>query len=125
MSDSCVFCRIVRQQIPAEVLYEDRDCVIVRDINPSAPTHVVVLARYHIPDLVEAFDAGDPIFEPSHGQTVRMMLFAASDWAKVNLPGGFRVVTNVGADAGQTIKHLHFHILGGGPLGAMASVAEE
>jgi histidine triad (HIT) family protein len=111
MSDaSCLFCRIVNGEIPARKVLEDDDVVAFEDINPQAPTHVLVIPRRHIASL-DAMTEGD---EVAVGRTFRR----ASELArKLGVAEeGYRVVVNNGPGAGQTVFHIHVHLLGGRPL---------
>jgi histidine triad (HIT) family protein len=105
----CLFCRIVADELPSDRVYEDTEVVAFRDIAPAAPAHVLVIPRRHVPDVHAIGDGDDQLLG---------RLFAAvravADGA--GLTDGYRVVTNVGADAGQTVFHLHLHILGGRPM---------
>ena len=105
MTDSCLFCRIVRREIPAHVIHEDEHTLAFRDIDPKAPTHVLVIPKAHVPSLNEATDAA---------QLGRLMLVAAQ-LAKTEgiSEDGYRTVVNSGANAGQTVFHVHLHLLGG------------
>lgn len=110
----CIFCRIIAGEIPGSVVYDDEHVVAFRDIEPSAPTHVLITPREHIRSLheVQAGDSG--IFAA--------VAYAAQRVAEIDgiAEGGYRLVTNVGVDGGQSVDHLHFHVLGGrqlGPLG--------
>jgi histidine triad (HIT) family protein len=106
----CLFCRIVAGEVPADVVLETERALAFRDITPQAPTHVLVVPRSHQADIAAALDA-DPAL-------VADVLAAAVAVARAeNLQGGFRLVTNSGDDAGQTVQHLHVHVLGGRPLG--------
>ncbi|HKH94080.1 MAG TPA: histidine triad nucleotide-binding protein [Gemmatimonadaceae bacterium] len=109
MTDSCLFCRIVRGEIPAKVIHEDEHTLAFRDIDPKAPTHVLVIPKAHLPSLNEATDAA---------QLGRLMLVAAQ-LAKAEgiSEDGYRTVVNSGANAGQTVFHVHLHLLGGRRLG--------
>ena len=109
----CIFCRIVRGEIPGERVYENELVVAFRDIQPAAPTHVLIVPREHIPS-VSQLDDGD-------GEIAGALLMAArSIAAQEGLDAnGYRVVTNTGAWGGQTVDHLHLHVLGGRQLGAM------
>jgi len=107
MSDSCLFCRIARGEIPARIVREDDHTVAFRDIDPKAPTHVLVIPRVHVASLDEARDPA------LIGQ---VMLAAAEVAAAEGIAGGYRTVINTGADAGQTVHHLHVHVLGGRKL---------
>jgi histidine triad (HIT) family protein len=106
-NDRCLFCRIANGEIPAKKVYEDPDVVAFHDINPQAPTHVLVIPRRHIASLNE-MDAGDV-------NAVGTALLRAGAIARdLHLPAeGYRVVLNTGAAAGQTVFHIHFHVLGG------------
>ena len=113
MSDrdaDCLFCKIVAGDIPSDRVYEDDEVIAFRDINPRAPTHVLVIPRRHVPDAHALTDDDAPILSS---------LFAAVRRIADNagLTTGYRVVTNVGPDAGQTVFHLHLHLLGGRSLG--------
>ena len=109
MSDDCLFCRIIRGEIPATFVAQTPECVAFRDINPQAPTHIVIVPRAHIPTLA---DVKDPLIV---GQMTRL----ATDLARSEgvAASGFRVVVNTNGDAGQTVFHLHMHLLGGRRMG--------
>jgi histidine triad (HIT) family protein len=109
MASDCLFCRIVRGEIPAKLIAQDDHCVAFRDINPQAPTHVLVVPREHIPTLNDATDAA----------TIgHLTLMAAKIAAAEGLSErGYRTVVNTNADAGQTVFHVHLHLLGGRKLG--------
>lgn len=108
MSD-CLFCRIASGEIPSDMVLETPDLVAFRDIDPQAPTHVLVVPRAHF-DNVADLAREDAALAAS-------VLQAASDVAQLeNLESGYRVVTNVGSDAGQSVNHVHFHVLGGRAL---------
>jgi len=103
--DACLFCRIARKEIPAAIVAEDAHFVAFRDINPQAPTHVLVIPREHVATLDDVNDAG---------MLGRMALFAAEVARKEGIvQSGYRLVANTNAGAGQTVFHLHFHVLGG------------
>jgi len=108
MSDSCLFCRIVRGEIPAKIVRQDEHTVAFRDIDPKAPTHILVIPTEHVASLS---DTRDP-------ELVGRVLLAAAEIAAAEgiTPGGYRTVINSGADAGQTVHHLHVHLLGGRKL---------
>ena len=112
MSDpSCLFCRIARGEIPARIVHEDEDLVAFRDIAPQAPTHVLIIPRVHVATLND--------LEPRHRGLLGDMHLLAAALAKVEgiADDGWRVVVNCGADAGQTVFHIHMHLLGGRALG--------
>ncbi|HMB71784.1 MAG TPA: histidine triad nucleotide-binding protein [bacterium] len=106
---NCVFCDIVEGKIPAKVSHEDHLSLAFHDVSPKAPVHVLVIPREHVSDL----DAATPGQELLLGH---LLLVAREVAAKEGLSGGYRVVVNRGADGGQTVDHLHLHVLGGRPL---------
>ena len=105
----CLFCKIIAGDIPSTKVYEDETVYAFRDINPQAPTHVLVVPKAHINDCNSI---------TAENSTVIAHIFEViPQIAKAEgLDGGYRVVSNCGADAGQTVPHLHFHILGGKTL---------
>lgn len=108
MADDCLFCRIVRKEIPAKLVYESEDCIAFRDINPQAPVHVLVIPREHIVSLNDATDAA----------AVGRLALVAAEIAKSEgiAESGYRVVFNTNRDGGQSVFHLHLHLLGGRSL---------
>ena len=102
----CLFCRIVAGEIPSDRVLEDDDVVAFRDVNPQAPTHVLVVPRRHVPD-VDTLADDDAGLLPSLFTAVRRVAELE------NLSKGYRVVTNVGTESGQSVFHLHLHVLGG------------
>ena len=113
-----VFAKIIRDEIPSTRVYEDEEFVAFRDIAPSAPTHIVV-----VPRLVEGAAPTGPaaLTDADTGMVGRLVLIATRIAAAEGLvEGGYRLVMNSGEDAGQTIHHLHLHILGGATLGPVA-----
>ena len=110
MSADCLFCRIVAREIPATLVHETDRVLAFRDISPQAPVHVVVIPKDHHADL-SALTAADPALAGE-------LLAAVADVARAEgLTAGFRTVLNTGADAGQTVFHVHAHVLGGRGLG--------
>jgi len=108
MADDCLFCKIVRREIPAKLVYEGDDCIAFRDIDPKAPVHVLVIPRAHVPSLNEASD-------PS--LVGRLSLVAAEIARQEGIAEtGYRTVVNTNRDAGQAVFHLHLHLLGGRSL---------
>jgi histidine triad (HIT) family protein len=107
MSIDCLFCKIVSGAIPADIVHRDEQVTAFRDIQPRAPTHILVVPNRHIASLDEAEQA-----EPS---TLAALLRTAAAVARAAgvADGGYRVVANVGPDAGQSVAHLHLHVLGG------------
>jgi len=106
MSD-CIFCRIIAGEIPSERVHEDEVVVAFRDINPQAPTHIVIIPRKHVPSLDHIVDQDDIIL----GHIVRIAARIARSEGIAE--GGYRLVANCGAAAGQSVDHVHFHLLGG------------
>ena len=109
---NCLFCRIVATEIPATVVRETERTLAFRDIAPQAPTHVLVIPRDHHPD-VGSLAAADPAL------LAELMTAAVAVADKEALTGGYRLLTNTGDDAGQTVAHAHVHVLGGQPLGPL------
>jgi histidine triad (HIT) family protein len=107
---SCLFCRIVAGEIPAKKVYEDDDVVAFEDINAQAPMHVLVVPRAHVATLNELDRAHDALV----GSMVRRAATIAAERGYAER--GYRTVFNCNADAGQTVFHLHLHVLGGRPL---------
>jgi|SRR5690348_980756 len=108
---NCLFCRIVAGSIHSTQVYRDDDVIAFRDRNPQAPTHVLVIPRRHV--------AGINVPEAADGPLLAAMVRAANAVARAEgiAESGFRLVWNVGPDAGQSVFHLHLHLLGGRPLG--------
>jgi len=108
MSDTCLFCRIVRREIPAEIVFETAEVLAFRDIGPKAPTHVLVIPKVHVPSLDAMND----------GQLAGALLLAAGQVARDLgvAESGYRTVINTNADGGQTVHHVHLHVLGGRSL---------
>ena len=105
MSADCLFCRIIRGEIPAKLVAETADCIAFRDINPQAPVHVLVVPRKHVASLDELRDAE---------LLGRIGLLAAEIARSEGITGsGYRTVINHGSDGGQSVAHLHMHLLGG------------
>ena len=105
----CLFCKIVKGDIPSTKVYEDELVFAFRDIAPQAPSHILVIPKAHIPSV-------DGVTEEHSAVVAHIFSVIPKIAAAENLTGGYRVVSNCGADAGQTVFHLHFHILGGKPL---------
>lgn len=104
-----IFSKIIRREIPASIVYEDDLALAFKDVNPQAPVHLLVIPKEPIPQLAQA--------EPSHQALLgHLLLVAQRVAAEVGLTDGYRLVINNGQDAGQTVFHLHIHILGGRPL---------
>ncbi|RNC29897.1 MAG: Purine nucleoside phosphoramidase [Candidatus Dichloromethanomonas elyunquensis] len=110
MSD-CIFCKIIRKEIPAQMIYEDEELVAFKDIHPVAPVHVLVIPKKHMVSVNDLTD-GDA---KTMGSIFIVIKKLASELGIAE--SGFRVVANSGEDGGQEVGHLHFHLLGGKPLG--------
>jgi histidine triad (HIT) family protein len=106
MSD-CLFCAIVAGELPADRVHQDDEVIAIRDINPQAPTHILVMPREHISSAAELTPAQDPLW----GRLLHVAQQLA-DTEGID-ESGFRLITNIGKDAGQTVNHLHVHLLGG------------
>lgn len=104
-TDTCLFCRIVRREIPAPIVWENAHALAFRDIKPESPTHLLVVPKRHVGSLNDATDA----------QLLGELLLAAREIAEGEgiAQSGYRTVVNTGRDAGQTVFHLHVHVLGG------------
>ena len=105
----CLFCKIVAGEIPSTKVYEDEKILAFRDIAPMAPTHILVIPKMHIPSV-------DGITEENAAVVAHIFTVIPGIAEAEGLVNGYRVVSNCGADAGQTVHHLHFHILGGKAL---------
>jgi histidine triad (HIT) family protein len=106
MSANCLFCKIAAKQIPAKIVYEDPDLFAFEDINPQAPTHILICPRKHFESLAHASPEDQAVLG-------KLQLVAAQLARKRNLLDGYRTVLNSGEGAGQTVFHLHLHLLGG------------
>lgn len=107
MDTSCLFCRIAAREIPADIVRESDGVVAFRDVNPQAPTHILLIPKEHVASVAELGD--------HHGAVLADIMQAASQLARAEgiAESGWRLVANVGPDAGQAVFHLHFHLLGG------------
>src|SRR5919106_1803633 len=101
----CVFCRIAAGEIPSDIVHSDDTVVVFRDLNPRAPTHVLAIPRRHIPSVAEVTDSDGDLLGSLFGALRRV----AQDAGVTS----YRIVTNVGPDSGQSVFHLHFHLLAG------------
>ena len=102
----CLFCKIVSKDVPAQVVLDHDDVLAFRDVNPQAPTHVLVIPKHHVASLEAVPDDG--------GQLLASLVAAVNEVARTDgVAGAYRLVTNVGRGAGQSVDHLHLHVLGG------------
>jgi histidine triad (HIT) family protein len=110
MLNDCLFCAIAAGEIPSTQVYADDQVVAFRDIAPRAPTHIVIVPRTHIASAAELTD--------EHAQLTGHLLAVAASTARAEgiAEGGYRIVTNIGPWGGQTVDHLHFHLMGGRPF---------
>jgi histidine triad (HIT) family protein len=110
MSRDCLFCRIAAKQIPADIVHEDDETIAFRDINPQAPTHLLIIPKEHIETLND--------LEPSHDALVGRLVLRARALAASEAVDerGYRLVLNCLAEAGQSVYHVHLHLLGGRPM---------
>ena len=104
--NDCVFCKIINKEIPSTPVFEDDDLIVINDKDPKAPVHMLIMPKEHIANLDE--------LTPENSGIVSKILMTAQKVAKEkNISGSYKVVTNVGELAGQTVFHMHFHMLGG------------
>lgn len=110
MSENCLFCKIIAGEIPSAKVYEDEVCVAFNDISPQAPTHVLIVPREHFNSLDQAAE--------NHRETLGHLLLTGAEIARREgfNEDGYRVVINTNGDGGQTVFHLHVHLLGGRPF---------
>ena len=108
--DSCLFCRIIAGEIPGDFVHRDDRSVVIRDVNPQAPTHLLVIPLEHIESLDEASQKDEPLL----GHLLRVGARVANEAGLEE--SGYRTVINTGAGAGQSVFHLHVHVLGGRSL---------
>lgn len=108
--ENCIFCKIIAGEIPSNKVYEDDDMLAFKDINPQAKVHVLVVPKSHFATLAE--------MNAAQAELVKKCLVKIPEIAKsLGLSNGYRLIVNQGEDAGQTVHHLHIHILGGQPMG--------
>lgn len=107
MSDECLFCKIIAGEIPSNKVYSDQELYAFHDITPAAPTHILVIPRKHISAISQAGSDDEAML----GNLMRRAALIAADQGL--LPGGYRLVINTGDDGGQSVHHLHLHIIGG------------
>lgn len=104
--ENCIFCRIIKKELPAKIEYEDEDLMVFHNINPIAPVHLLIVPKKHITNISEIADRD--------GMLMGKMVLTARDMAKkMGISGAFRTATANGANAGQTVFHMHMHLTGG------------
>ena len=106
MSEKTIFKKIIDREIPADIVYEDDQCLAFNDVAPKSPTHVLVIPKKEIPSLAHLSDEDSALM----GHIVMVVHRLANE---LGLDNGYRVAVNCGADGGQTVDHLHFHLMGG------------
>lgn len=109
--DDCIFCKIVSGEIPSNKVYEDENILAFKDLNPQMPVHILVIPKKHIESIIDLKNEDEILV----GKIFTAINKIADDIGITE--GGFRVLSNCGVDAGQTVKHLHFHILAGKKMG--------
>ena len=109
--ENCLFCKVIAGEIPGDFVHQDERCVVIRDINPQAPSHVLVIPREHLESLDDASQKDESLL----GHLLRVGARVANDMGHGE--SGYRTVINTGAGAGQSVFHLHVHVLAGRPLG--------
>jgi histidine triad (HIT) family protein len=107
LETDCIFCKIARREIPAEILHESDSIVAFRDLDPKAPSHLLLIPKVHLASVADVAESDGPML----ADLFRTATHLATTEGIAN--SGWRLVTNVGADAGQSVFHLHFHLLGG------------
>ena len=110
MSENCIFCKIIANEIPAEVLYSDDRVIAFRDIQPAAPVHILIVPNKHIPSINDVVPEDEELI--GHLHTVARKLAIEEGIAE----RGYKLVINTGEDGGQMVYHLHLHLMGGKPL---------
>ena len=107
--DNCIFCKIVKGDIPSTKVYEDDDMIIIKDLNPQAPVHLLLIPKEHYANIIEMTDSQSQIL-------ARCLKKLSTLTDELGLQNGFRLVSNKGEDGCQSVGHLHIHILGGRKL---------
>ena len=108
--EDCIFCKIINKEIPSDIVYEDDEIIAFKDIEPVAPVHILIVPKKHIPSVMELTDGEQLLIGKIYSVAQKLAI-------KFNVDkNGFRIVTNCGDNAGQTVKHIHFHLLGGKKL---------
>ena len=110
MDENCLFCKIGAKKIPSRIVYEDDGIFAFEDISPQAPTHILVIPRDHYPDVAALASAGDGLLDEIVSQAHQVAVAEGIDGS------GYRIVFNTGREGGQTVGHVHAHVLGGRPM---------
>lgn len=109
--EDCIFCKIIKKEIPSTIIYEDDKVIAFNDVNPAAPIHILVVPKKHIETLLDVTDEDNELI--SYVYQVINKIAKEKRFAN----NGFRVIVNCGKDSGQEVMHIHFHVLGGKKLG--------
>ena len=109
--EDCIFCKIIKKEIPSTIVYEDDSVITFNDVNPAAPIHILVVPKKHIATLLDVTEEDKELI--AHIYEVINQIARERGFAE----NGFRVITNCGRDSGQEVMHIHFHVLGGKKLG--------
>ena len=109
--EDCIFCKIINKEIPSDIVYEDKEILAFRDINPVAPVHILVIPKKHIESVIGLKEEDKALIGK-----IYMVINKIAKQEGIDKKG-FRIVVNCGEDGGQEVKHLHFHIIGGRKLG--------
>lgn len=104
--NDCIFCKIINKEIPATTVFEDDDLTVINDINPKAPVHMLIMPKVHIENLDSVTDANSILLS-------KILLIAKKLAAEKGINGAYKLTTNIGEMAGQTVFHIHFHLIGG------------
>lgn len=109
--EDCIFCKIIRGEMPSEKVYEDENVLAIKDVNPAAPIHILVIPKKHYENVLKV--------EPENKEIIADMFIVINKIAKqLGIEeDGFRIINNCGKDAGQEVMHIHFHLLAGGKMG--------
>ena len=110
-NNPCIFCKIIKKEIPAKIVFEDNNVLAFEDISPQAPVHILIVPKTHIEKLSDISEESAAIIGK-----LTLTANALADKTKID-SSGYRVVVNCGHDAGQAVSHLHMHLLGGRPMG--------
>ncbi len=109
--EDCIFCKIIKKEIPSTIIYEDDKVIAFNDVNPAAPIHILVVPKKHIETLLDVSDQDNELIS----YVYQIINKIAKEKGFAN--NGFRVIVNCGKDSGQEVMHIHFHVLGGKKLG--------
>ena len=109
--EDCIFCKIIKKEIPSTIIYEDDKVIAFNDVNPAAPIHILVIPKKHIETLLDVSDQDNELIS----YVYQIINKIAKEKGFAN--NGFRVIVNCGKDSGQEVMHIHFHVLGGKKLG--------